>query len=175
MVIFETARTTVRQLAAADFADLHAICGDAAVMRYVGNLKPYTPEQTREAIEAAQVYYRQYSFGPWGVIHQKTGRFMGHAGMEFLPERDIPEVFYILAQDYWRQGYATELATALIEYAFRRCGLLRIGASFDPANAASLRVAHKVGLRYSHEGLDEYNLPTVYYVMDNPDTAHHRP
>jgi RimJ/RimL family protein N-acetyltransferase len=168
MIVFETGQMIVRQLEMADFADLHAICGDPAVMRYVGNLQPYTPEQTRAAIEQAQAYYRQYSFGPWCVVDKTAGNLMAYAGLEFLPERAIPEVFYILAPAYWGQGYATELAEALLEYGFRECGLRQIGASFDPANSASMRVARKVGMHFSHHGFDEFALPTVYYVMDAP-------
>jgi RimJ/RimL family protein N-acetyltransferase len=171
MIVCETARMTVRRLEMADFADLHAICGDPEVMRFVGNLQPYTPEQTRAAIESAQAYYRQYCFGPWCVVGKTAGNLMAYAGLEFLPERDIPEVFYILAPAYWGHGYATELAAALLEYGFRACDLPQIGASFDPANSASMRVARKAGMRFSHHGLDEFALPTVYYVMDNPSSA----
>ncbi len=57
---------------------------------------------------------------------------MGYAGLELLPEQDIPEVFYILAPAYWGQGYAAELAVAILEYGFRQCGLPQIGALFDP-------------------------------------------
>ena len=39
---------------------------------------------------------------------------------------------------------------------------------FSSANERSMRVARKVGLHYSHAGFDEFDLPTIYYAMDNP-------
>jgi [ribosomal protein S5]-alanine N-acetyltransferase len=168
-VAFETERLFVRPLYPTDFDDLHAICGDALIMRYVGNLQPYTPEQTRQAIEKAQTSYQAHGFGGWAIISKRDGRFLGYGGLEYLPERDIPEVFYIFPPAHWGQGYATEFARAAVRYGFEQCNLPAIGASFDPANHPSMRVAQKVGLRYDYEGFDEFNLPTVYYTLYRQD------
>ncbi len=46
----------------------------------------------------------------------------------------------------WGQGYATEAATAVLNYAFQTLGLDRVIADINPHNAASLRVAEKLGM-----------------------------
>jgi hypothetical protein len=33
----------------------------------------------------------------------------------------------------------------------------------------SMRVAQKIGLRYDYEGFDQFNLPTVYYLLHRQD------
>jgi [ribosomal protein S5]-alanine N-acetyltransferase len=165
IVVFETERLLVRPLHPTDFDNLHAICGDPLVMHYVGNLQPYTLEQTRQAIEKAQVNYQAHGFGGWAIFDKANGRFLGYGGLEYLPERNVPEVFYIFPPAYWGQGYATEFARAAVRYGFEQCNLPAIGASFDPTNLPSMRVAQKVGLRYDYEGLDEFGLPTVYYIL----------
>lgn len=45
------------------------------------------------------------------------------------------------------RGYATEAAAALIAWAFAQPGVERVTAQIAPGNAASLRVARKLGMR----------------------------
>ncbi len=113
--------------------------------------------------------YKRHGFGAWAVVFKETGRLIGFGGLEILTSRSGPEVSYILASEFWGRGLATEFAAAAIGHGFRICGLRVIGASFDPANIASMRVAEKVGMCFLREGVDEYDLPTVFYVVRNPD------
>lgn len=166
--VLETERLILRELLLSDLDDLFAITGDPLVMQYVGDLKPYSREKTAQAIREAQESYRQHGFGGWAFIEKATGQFIGYGGLEYLPERTIPEVFYIFPPLQWGKGLATEIAAAILDYGFKQLGIPAIGASFDPANEPSMHVAAKVGLRFDYEGVDEFNLPTVYYKMDNP-------
>lgn len=77
----------------------------------------------------------------------------------------MPEIFYILFGKYWGNGFASEFAIKAVEYGLSDLKMKQIGASFDPNNHSSMKVAGKAGLRYSHEGLDQFNLPTIYYVL----------
>ncbi|HMQ56247.1 MAG TPA: GNAT family N-acetyltransferase [Anaerolineae bacterium] len=171
MTVFETPRLIARLLHHTDVDALHTICGDAAVMRFVGDLQPYTYDQTRQVITEAQHSYEQYGFGPLAFIAKASGQLIGYGGLELLPVREGPELFYIFAPAYWGQGYATEVAAAIVEYGFNRCGLPAIGASFDPANQVSMRVAEKIGMHYLRDGVDEYDLPTVFYLIHRPAPA----
>lgn len=166
--VLETERLYLRELWLSDLDDLFAITGDPLIMRYVGDLQPYSREKTAQAIREAQASYQQHGFGGWAFIEKATGLFIGYGGLEYLPERTIPEVFYIFPPSQWGKGLATEVAAAILDYGFKQLGIPAIGASFDPANQPSLRVASKVGLCFDYEGVDEFNLPTVYYKMDNP-------
>ena len=166
--IFETERMAVRSLNPDDFAPLHRITGDAEIMQYVGDLQPYTPEYTRQIIVEAIQSYADNRFGIWAILDKATGEMIGYGGIEYLPERDIPEVAYIFTQVVWGKGYATEFATRAVEYGFRELNLPELGASFDPNNHASMRVARKIGFTFEREGLDEFKLPTIYYRMGNP-------
>jgi RimJ/RimL family protein N-acetyltransferase len=47
---------------------------------------------------------------------------------------------------YWDQGYATEAARAVLAHGFEHFGFERISGWIDPENAASQRVAEKVGM-----------------------------
>ena len=166
--VFETERLHVRELVQEDFGQMHALCSDAEVMKYVGNLLPYKESQTRQVILKCLRSYSWYGWGGWALELKKQNQFVGYGGFELVKERSLPELFYILLPSYWAQGYATEFAQAAVNYAFENFDLERIGASFDPANLASMKVAHKAGFSFSHEGFDEFELPTIYYELAKP-------
>jgi RimJ/RimL family protein N-acetyltransferase len=65
--------------------------------------------------------------------------------------RDEIELVHVLAADAWGQGYATEAASALRDYAFNHLRLRRLIALIDPENHASSRVAEKVGIQFEGE------------------------
>lgn len=168
--IFETDRILVRELSLEDFDQLHKLCSDANVMKYVGDLKPYREAQTRQAILKSMRSYHIHGFGGWALIDKTKQQFLGYGGFEFVPERSMPEVFYILSPDYWGKGYASEFAIKAVEYGSTQLKMQQIGASFDPENHASMKVAGKAGLSYSHKGKDQFNLPTIYYVLTGNQT-----
>ena len=163
--IFETKRLMIRRLVQADFSALHSLCSDATVMKYVGNLKPYKEPQSRQVILKCLRNYEWYGYGGWALIHKQEEKWAGYGGFEFVREREIPELFYILFPSYWGQGIASEFAAGAVDFGFNSLQMQRIGTSFDPANEASMKVARKVGFSYSHEGFDEFKLPTIYYEI----------
>jgi RimJ/RimL family protein N-acetyltransferase len=80
---------------------------------------------------------------------------------------------YVLNRGFWGQGYATELAQALLAYGFDKLGLHRIYATCDIDNMGSAHVLEKIGMR--REGvLREYRLQGenwrdqfLYAVLDH--------
>jgi ribosomal-protein-alanine N-acetyltransferase len=61
---------------------------------------------------------------------------------------------YRLHKKYWHQGYATELAKALIEWGFKKFSLPKIIAGVHPENEGSRKVMEKSGMSY--HGLVSY-------------------
>jgi RimJ/RimL family protein N-acetyltransferase len=56
-------------------------------------------------------------------------------------------LFYAISPVYQRRGYATEAAQALVDYAFSHLRLKRIVATTGYANAASIGVMRRLGMR----------------------------
>jgi len=82
----------------------------------------------------------------WATIERASRRCVGfHVLNHIQGEPDI-QVGYALFADAWGQGYATEMARALLAYGFTRLDLPRIVAITNQGNVASQHVLLKAGL-----------------------------
>ena len=75
------------------------------------------------------------------------------------------EVWYKIHLDHWRQGYATEALTKLIDFGFNELKLHRIEAGCAVENIASSKVLEKVGM--TKEGIKRKKLPIRGEWKDN--------
>jgi RimJ/RimL family protein N-acetyltransferase len=60
---------------------------------------------------------------------------------------DEAGIGYAINPEYQRNGYATEVALALIQFAFEQLALTRVYAQCDTRNAPSRRVMEKAGMK----------------------------
>jgi RimJ/RimL family protein N-acetyltransferase len=167
LLILETPRLLVRQLEPHDFDEFYAICGDAELMRYVGNNQPMSLEKAQKWLDKCLHHYLTPGYSCSAVIFKSDSHFAGIGGLAPSPDNaDEIELIYILKQTYWGQGLATELAQALLNYGFGQLGLKRIIATIDPENTLSIRVAEKLGMKHERAGVDEFGLPTMFYAIE---------
>ena len=66
------------------------------------------------------------------------------------PDHRHAELGYWIGVPFWKSGYATEAARAVVNHGFNTLGLHRIFATHFRDNLASARVLTKIGMR--HEG-----------------------
>lgn len=89
--------------------------------------------------------------GGWvqlSVLERETGRLVGDVGLSpAAGEPGVVKVGYTTDPAFQRRGYATEAVGALVAYAFDALGADVVRAYADAENAASIRVAEKVGMR----------------------------
>jgi len=71
--------------------------------------------------------------------------------------RSSPEfgLFWAISSAYQRQGFATEAARAMIEYAFQHLRLRRVVATTEYDNLASIGVMRRLGMRIERNPLPE--------------------
>jgi ribosomal-protein-alanine N-acetyltransferase len=88
--------------------------------------------------------------GPYvlAIQHRTDGALIGHVG--FSPLDHEVEIGFAIAQDYQRQGFATEAIAAASRWAFRTFELDRILGITAAANIASKRAL--VRARFAYEG-----------------------
>ncbi|MEU5874459.1 GNAT family N-acetyltransferase [Glycomyces sp. NPDC047369] len=151
----KTERLSLRPLAAADAAALAAINADPEVMRYIGTGEPRTPEQTEALCAKVAAHWDEHGWGAFAVTEREGGALVGLgilATPTFLPEiLPATEVGWRIARDRWGRGYAPEAARAVTGFAFGDLGLDRVVSCIHADNAASVRVAEKLGMALERE------------------------
>jgi ribosomal-protein-alanine N-acetyltransferase len=166
--ILETERLLLRPLTMDDLDALFALYRDPDVRRYFpeGTL---TYDETKEELEwIINVYYGQYGYGLWATIYKATGAFIGRCGL--LPwtiegQHEV-EVAYLLDKAYWGRGLATEVARALVQYAFSHLPVSRLICMTDPENDASQNVARKMGMTLVQDDFtDEHGVSHIYALQ----------
>lgn len=124
-----------------DWAELHALIDDEAVVRNLARLPwPYGPEDAKSFAALPQAGRYPHFFVTLPGAH--GSRLVGCVGL--MQSGDETELGYWIGQCHWGQGYATEAARALLAVA-RALGHRRVIATPFADNVASARVLAKAG------------------------------
>lgn len=112
----------------------------------------YLPKRTLEEhqqifITALNEYTAVEVLNRWGIFNLADQDFIGMCLLRPFDENGLLEIGYSLHKKYWGSGLATEMAKALITYAFENTNATEIVAVTTPENVASQRVLEKAGLQ----------------------------
>ncbi|WP_119391487.1 GNAT family N-acetyltransferase [Taklimakanibacter lacteus] len=75
-------------------------------------------------------------------------------GFIILGRGGLAEVGWGVAPDLWGRGFGTEIGRALVGLAFERVGAVRVWCKVMASNAASLRLARRIGLKHERSHPD---------------------
>jgi len=108
-----------------------------------------------------------HGYGLFSVILKSNRLLIGDCGLELMEVEGhmIAELGYDFRSDYWYQGYATEAAMAVRDYALERLLLPRLTSIIRVGNIPSQRVAEKIGMCYVGE-ITRYGHQYWYYLLD---------
>lgn len=84
-------------------------------------------------------------FGFWGVFERDSNRLVGRVGFHQPEGWPGFELGWTMGRAAWGKGYAPEAARACLDYAFNVMDRDHVISLIDPKNAASIRVAEKIG------------------------------
>ncbi|MEZ5066243.1 MAG: GNAT family N-acetyltransferase [bacterium] len=141
-----TARLRLRPFAAADGDPLFALHSDARVLRYWDS-PPWRERGRADRFIATCLQMEEEGTGARLVIERAAdGRFLGWCSLiRWNPEFRSATMGYCLEEAAWGQGFATEAARALLQWAFATLDLNRVQSETDTRNLASARVLEKLG------------------------------
>ncbi len=91
-------------------------------------------------------------------IETRDGEMIGSIGVSLDDGLLFPEIGYWIARDHWGQGYATESAMAVRDWARRAFGCRALVAGHFIDNDASGRVLVKCGFLYTGEVQRRFSL-----------------
>jgi RimJ/RimL family protein N-acetyltransferase len=178
MPTLETERLNIRELTVADLGAVRAILDAEA---------PATTDARQQWLEWTVLSYAQLAelhqppYGDRAVVRREVGDVVGLCGLvpclgPFGPllgdpplddpasTRTTPEVglYWAIAPEHRRRGYATEAGRALLDYAFAALHLSRVIATTTFDNSASIGVMRKIGMQIrSNPGTDPHWLQVV--------------
>ena len=108
---------------------------------YIGG--PADRDEAWEGVARAAGMWTLCGFGPFFVSQGDVP--VGRVGLYFPIWRAEPELAWVIYPAFQRQGFATEAALAVRNWAYRTLGLAPLVSLIAPGNAPSIRVAEKLG------------------------------
>lgn len=135
----ETPRMYIRDFNPKDANDLHEILGDSETMK---NCEPaYTFEKTQSFLKEFCIE----KSGAFAAVLKPSQKVIGYILFKSW-EEDVYEIGWIFNKKYWRNGYAYESCSAVINYGFRDMGLHKVVAeTIDGAKSVGLM--EKLGMQ----------------------------
>ena len=150
MTTLETERLVLRPLTAAHTESLLAYRGDPEVCRYL----PFPPMDAAEIARRLETQWFRTELVEdgehvtLGAELRDTGQLVGDVIL-FLKSREHGngEIGWVFHPAVAGQGYATEAAAAMLDWAFGAVDLRRVVARLDERNTASARLCSRLGMR----------------------------
>jgi RimJ/RimL family protein N-acetyltransferase len=193
MPALETERILIRPFAIEDLPDVHQLLDVDLSEVDLGTDKVDGLAERAEWLHWSLLNYTQLAklyqppYGDRAIVLKATGRLIGACGyvpclnaFEQLanfdpvakpgsPSYNTTEfgLFYAISPVHQHQGYATEAAQRLIDYAFQHLRLKRIIATTTYDNTASMGVMKKLGMRIEKNPLPEPPWLQVVGVLEN--------
>ncbi|MGL9621182.1 GNAT family N-acetyltransferase [Bradyrhizobium sp. U531] len=139
---FSTNRLTAERLREDHLADLVALHLDPETSRYLGGVR--SAETTERYLVTNMAHWDQHGFGLW-VLRTQDGAFVGRAGIRHVLVHDVDEIeiLYAYKREFWGQGFASEIATAMTDIGLSHFGLPSLIGIVNVRNGASRRVLEK--------------------------------
>jgi len=168
----ESERLIFRRIEEADFEFFARIHADPIVARYLGDGRARSIQETRALLETFCQTYKSLELGPLAVVRKSDGVLIGRCGLSdmalevntasgklprvWYQRSKIPldtnvifeqELGYTFDRNYWGQGYASEAAARVFEYASSTIPFRRIVSVIHPDNIPSIKIAMRCGAR----------------------------
>ena len=193
MPTLETARLRIRPFVMEDLIDVHRLFDIELNTDDLHTEKMDTMKDRSKWLEWSVLNYTQLAklyqppYGDRAIVMKKTGKLIGSCGYVpcLMPFEQLPNfsyynasgelshatpefgLFYAISPPHQQQGYASEAAQALIDYAFQHLDLKRVIATTDFDNNASMGVMRKLGMRVEKNPLKEPPWLQVVGVVEN--------
>lgn len=154
----ETSRLILREWRFSDLLPFAEMNADPEVMRYFPNT--LTKEASDNFAHRIIAEMNEKEYGLFAVELKSTREFIGYVGLHEIAfdagfKGEI-EMGWRLAKNYGNNGYATEAAKAVLEYA-KSIGLKNLYSFTATVNMPSERVMEKIGM----EKIGEFEHPVL--------------
>jgi RimJ/RimL family protein N-acetyltransferase len=162
--ILETERLYFRAFTINDAQLLIELNANPQVTRYTGDGPVKDLDDAKRIL--TEIIFPQYpnKLGRWAVHLKSNDEFIGWCGLKYIANEDEIDLGYRFFQSHWNNGYASESAKAVIDYAKVVLQLKRIVARAAKKNTASINVIKKLGMHYLQDELCAHDASEKYYL-----------
>jgi RimJ/RimL family protein N-acetyltransferase len=147
--VLETERLVLRAPQLGDAKAIAKLANDRRIAENTARIPyPYSVTDAKQYIAWARETRDESAF----LVTLDDDVVIGACGVG-LGENENPEIGYWVGVRYWGQGFATEAARAVIDYAFEKFGFEALHSAARVTNPASRRVLEKCGFQWTGAGL----------------------
>lgn len=176
MIYFETARLRFRDWIETDLIPFSRLNADKEVMRYFP--KTLSAEESHHFYEGIIFEFNECGFGLYAVEEKESNEFIGFIGFHKATfEADFTpciEIGWRLKKEAWGKGYATDGATACLQYGFTEMGFHDVYSFTAEINMPSQNVMRKIEMDFINH-FDHPKLPdesplkkhVLYHIKQN--------
>jgi ribosomal-protein-alanine N-acetyltransferase len=168
----ESERLTLRRIEKDDFEFFVHLHADPEVARYLPHGKPRSSQESVAWLQSVLRTYEDFALGQLAVLCKSDGMLIGRCGLSDLAvetgpnvaavprgwyqRAEVPaaaeivferELGYTFHRSSWGQGYASEAARCVFDYARDVLRLPRVISLIHPENVRSLRLAQRFGVQ----------------------------
>ena len=143
----------IRSWQEADIQRYAQIVANPLVMKYIGSGDIQDYEDASKFISRATAFERERGWTLWAVENRANNDLMGFCG--FAPWQDEIEIGWRLDNIYWRSGYGTEAAVAVLNWGRKTFCFPKVVSIAQKQNIASIKIMKKIGLKFERETIDE--------------------
>ncbi|WP_117884064.1 GNAT family N-acetyltransferase [Aureibaculum luteum] len=166
MTIFKTKRLLVRSLKMEDFEAFNKMQTNKNVMKYVRG-RPMTYQENMEELPKLIEFYdkEENDFFIYAISRIEDGLFVGTVAL-VKDEHNNDEIGYRFLEEYWGNGYGTEVLSGLIAYckSIKMENLIAIVAT---ENVASLKMIKNAGFQFIENFVsDDLQIPEQRYYLE---------
>lgn len=144
--MLESERLIFRKIEDSDFPFIAEIMRDQGVQKIWEHY--FSDDDIREWIEKRKTGYRNNGIDYFLAIHKQTNEIVGQIGLlkETIEGESVWGIGYILISRYYGNGYATEGARKMVDYAFQTLKASKVICDIRPINTPSIAVAKRIGM-----------------------------
>ncbi len=144
MPLLQSDRLLLRPPERGDAAKIAKWLGDIEVARNTVSVPhPFTLIDAEAMIAAADDMRAKGEAFHFVMVHRATGLLIGGCTLEL--QEGVYQLSYWLGRIFWNQGYGTEAAKRVVEFAFHDLKVDRIAACWFEDNSGSWHVLEKLG------------------------------
>ena len=175
IIELQTTRLKLRQWQPSDYSHFAVMNADPEQMQFYPWL--LTTDESNALADRFRSLITQQGWGFWAVEHIEDGKFIGFVGLH-RPTYELAftpcvEIGWRIAKQYWRNGYATEAASAVLRAAFECVGLMEVLAFTAVINHKSQAVMRRLHVINTQQNFEHPLVPEnhplrehVLYRMD---------